>query len=306
MSSIKQTIWHLQQSNQKAYYLAFLRVALCAWFLKELLFRWPAFEILYSTHSFLKIRPSDSFHLFHLDLFFLKEHYLVVVWACVVLLLLNIFGIGKNIVSLLVFLMLTLLYNINNKFSNGGDEMSLLLAFYLSFANTFSHFTLFKPKEYALPKQKIYNLISNLAVYAIIINLSLSYFMSGWYKLQDTYWLRGTGMYYILNDERFSILAAGGRHISAPAILVYFLTYSTILFEIGFPFFVYFRRSKRIVLILGLLMHLGIYIFLMIYGLSVIFVIQYGLFFSDEETTAAVKKVKRLVKFKRNALPETQ
>ena len=182
--------------------------------------------------------------------------------------------------------------------------MSMLLAFYLCFADTFSQFTLFKQKAYSLPKQKIYNLLSNLAAYAIIGNLCLSYFLAGAYKLQDPYWLRGEGMYYIVNDERFSILAAGGKHIAVPALLVHFFSYGTILFEISFSFFICFRRSRKFLLLLGLLMHLCVYLFLMIYGLSLIFIIQYGLFFSNEEVTSFVEKLKSRIKYKKPPVPE--
>lgn len=297
MFTIPQIIWRLQQTNQKAYSLAFLRVALSSWFLKELLFRWPAFEVLYSNHSFLKVTPSNALYLFRLSPVWLRDHYMMMLYACIALLLLNIVGIGKNIVSLLLFIALTLLYSINDKFSNSGDEMAMLLVFYLSFANTFSHFTLLKQRPLPLPKQKVYNLVSNLALYSILFNLCLSYFMAGLYKTQDPYWQHGTAIHYFLNDWRYSILA-GSNHVAAPAILIYILTYSTILFELSFPFWVWFRRSRNVVLLLGLMMHLGIYLFLMIYGMSVIFIIQYALFFSDEEIGPVIKKVKNLMPFK--------
>lgn len=289
-------IWHLQQKNEKAYYLAFLRVALSIWCLKELLFRWPAFEMLYSNHSFIKVAPASSLYLFRINPSFLREHYMTVIYICIVLLVLNIFGIGRNVVSFLLFLTLRLLNSINDKFGNSGDEMAMLLAFYLSFANTFSHFTLFKQKILPEAKQKIYNLVSNIAAYSIMINLCLVYFMSCVYKAADPLWLNGTAMHYFLNYERHSIFATG-KYITMPMILVYALTYGTLLFEFSFPFLVWQKKSRNIVLLTGVIMHSGIYIFLMIYAMSIIFIMQYGLFFSNEEVIACVEKLKKFTKW---------
>ena len=293
MINLQQTIERLQQKNDKAYYLAFLRVALCLWFLKELLFRSAVFEILYSNKSFLKISPSLSLRILHLDGLWFREHYQVIVYTCVVLLFLNLFGIGRNIVSFLMFIALTLLYNINTKFANSGDEMSMLLAMYLSFANTFSHFTLFKQPVHSPKREKLHNLITNLAAYSIMLNLCIVYFMAGLYKLQDPFWRNGTAIHYFLNDDRYSILAVN-KHVSLPPIVMYLINYGTIAYELAFPFLVWSGRSRNIVLIIGLIMHLGIYLFLMIYGMSVIFIIQYGLFYSNEEIASLFSRIKKL------------
>ena len=290
---IKQAVWQLQQRNQKASALAFLRVALCSWYLKELLFRWPALELLYSNNSILKIKASNSFQLFHLDIAFFYEHYLVLVYCCIVLLFLNLFGIGKNILAFILFIALTILYNLNDKFGNSGDEMVLLLFFYLSFANSFSRFTLFKQKQISVDKQHFYNLMSNLAAYSIIFNLCLAYFLAGTFKAQDPYWIKGIGIHYFLNDERFSIFAAGNT-LHLPTWLMYLVNYGTIAFELSFPFLVWFRQSRNVVLSLGLMMHLGIYLFLMIYGMSIVFIIQYVLFFTEEELNQFFQKIKLL------------
>jgi hypothetical protein len=288
-------IRRLQQENQKAYYLACLRILLCMWWLKEILSRWPALEMLYSNHSFINIPPASWLYLFRINPYLIREHYMLLVAVCITLLLLNIFGIGRHVVALLLFLCLRLLHGINDKYTNSGDEMALLLAFYLIFANSFSHFTYSAQKRFPEAKQKVYNLLSNLAAYSIMANLCLIYFSAGLAKLDDSYWLNGTAMYYFLNDERHSILAAGG-HVAVPAILVYILTYGTLLFELSFPLFVWRRLPRNIFLIVGVIMHLGIYIFLMIYGMSIVFIIQYGLFFSNGEVLSFAQKCRSSIK----------
>lgn len=292
MFSIQQTIWRFQQKNEKAYYLAVLRVLVSLWFIKEMIFRWPAFEVLYSNHSFLQLDPSYSLEAFGINGYFLKEHYMILVSVCMVLLLLNLFGIGRNAVSLLLFFSFTILYHLDNKFANSGDEMSMLLLFYLSFANTFSYFTLVKRKSLSPPKEKLYNLISNTAAYSLMLNLCMAYFMAGVFKLMDPNWQRGTGIYYFVNDDRYSVFAAGGRHVDLPLILSYIFNYGTLLLEFTFPVLVWYKKYRTIIFIICLLMHLGIYAFLMIYGMTIVFIIQYGMFYSNEEVMAAAEKIK--------------
>lgn len=292
MINIRQLIWRFQQTNEKAFYLALLRVLACLWFIKEMLFRWPAFEMLYSNRSFLKLDSTVSLQIFGLDAVYLKEHYLVLVWLCMGLLLLNLFGIGRNLVSFLLFLAFTVLYHLDNQFANSGDEMSMLLLLYLSFANTFSHFVLFKRRPMAADKEKLYNVASNLAAYSIMINLCMAYFMAGVFKAMDPYWQNGTGIYYFINDDRYSIFAAGGQHVPLPFWVSCIFNYGTLLLEFVFPVLVWFKKTKGFVFALCLLMHMGIYAFLGIYGMTLIFIIQYGLFYSNDEALAAAEKIK--------------
>lgn len=294
MFNIRQTIDRLQQSNEKAYYLAVLRVLVSLWFIKELLFRWPAFEVLYSNHSFLQLNTTKYFSFFRLNAAFLREHYMVLVWICMCLLVLNLLGIGRNIVSLLLFICFTILYHFNNRYANGGDEMSMLLLFYLSFANSFSHLTLFKRKPWPQTIEKIFNLISNLAAYSIMLNLCLAYFIAGTYKLIDPYWQKGTAIYYFANNERFSVFASGEKSVGFPLLLSYLLTYGTLFLELSFPVLAWCKKYRNILFLLMMLMHLCIYFFLMIYGMTIIFIIQYGLFYSNEEVRLAAGKIKSL------------
>ena len=294
MFNLRQTISRLQQTNDKALYLAVLRVAVSLWFLKELFFRWPAFEILYSSKSFLSLSPDPSLAMFGINTELLKENYLLVIYAGLLLLLLNLFGIGRNVTSFLLFLVFALIYNMNNRYTNAGDKMSVILLFYLSFANTFSHLTLFKRKPLADSKEKLYNLVSNLASYSIITNLSLVYFIAGLVKLMNPAWQNGTAMYYFLSDERFSVFASGGKPVNLPAVLLYIVNYGTILLELAFPFLMLNKKTRNITLIACFIMHLGIYSFLMIYGMSILFVIQYGMLYSNEEVKNFWKKLSAL------------
>jgi len=287
-----QTIERFQQTNEKAFYLAFLRVALSTWYLAHFFFRWQGLELFYSNHSSIAVNPSSSLYLFHINPELIKQHYLILVYTCIGLLIANILGIGRNIISVALFLALLLLNGINDRITNGGDVMALLLAFYLAIANTFSYFTLFKRKPFSEPKERVYNLLSNLAAYSIMINLALAYFFAGLFKLVDPYWQNGTALHYFLNDDRYSVFAAGQKYVEFPAIFLYIINYGTLLLELTFPVLICYKKYRSWVLLLCFIMHLGIYTFLMVYAMSVTFVIQYGIFYSNEEMLALAGKIR--------------
>jgi len=291
VQALHQLLNRLQERNDKAFYLAALRVLVSLWFIKELAFRWPALELLYSNHSILQIPVSESLILFHIPAAAIRSWYLVIAVVCIVLLLLNLFGIGRNLTSMALFGAMTLLYHLNNRFSNSGDEMAMLLLFYLSFANTFSYFTLRKRTPLPEKQERLYNLLSNLASWSIILNLCLVYFLAGLFKTFDPYWQNGTALHYFLNDDRYSLFASGGRFVEAPVWLLYIINYGTLALELGFPVLVIFRKTRTLTLLLCFIMHLGIYSFLMVYAMSVTFILQYGMFYSNETMLALYQKI---------------
>lgn len=248
----------------------------------ELLFRYNAWELIYSNNSFINAEPEGLFFLQHY-LVDIKANYLVFIYALIMLLFLNVLGVGRNLVSVLLFCTYAILHGISNKYSNGGDQIALLLSFYLSPANCFEHFTLIKRKPFSERKEKLYNLISNLAAYSIMINLAFVYFMAGLGKLQNPIWLKGEAIYYYMNGERFLAFRDSQHPMEMPVIINYILNYGTILLELTAPFLIWFKKTKTITFLLLFLMHAGIYFFLMIYGMSVIFVLQYGMFYSEAE-----------------------
>jgi hypothetical protein len=290
--NINQIIARFQQTNEKAFYLAFLRVAVSCWFLFQLILRWPGLEIFYSSNSFLHFEPNGILSYFPAGAIWLKAHYMWLIYTCLLLLVLNILGIGRNIVSLALFIAYTLLYAVNSRINNGGDSMSMLLLLYLSFANTFSYFTLVKRTPFAEPQEKLYNLLSNLAAYAIVINLTLAYFFAGFFKVFDIYWQDGTALNYFLNDDRLFAFAAKGKYIHFQPLFLYIVNYGTLLLELAFPFLIVQKKYRNFTLLLCFLMHLGIYCFLMVYTMSLIFVLQYGMFYSNEEMLSLAQKIK--------------
>jgi hypothetical protein len=270
----------LQATNHKRHYLALLRVLVSLWYLQQLFFRRSAFDLMYNDNSILRLDPSWAMRFFHLDTELFRSGYPILMGIAFLLLLLNLFGIGRNLVAFLLFLTMSLVYWLNDKFGNGGDKMVLILLFYLSFADTYTRFTLFPRSLHAPERQSYSNLISNLAAISIMLNLCLCYFMAFAHKLEDPLWVNGSAVRFSLNDERFGAFAFN-RWLGDQRIAVMLLSYSVLLFEMAFPFLVWLPRWRNLMLVSGILLHAGILFFLTIYGMSLIFVFQYGLFLPD-------------------------
>ncbi|HEY8915900.1 MAG TPA: hypothetical protein VIM87_05655, partial [Chitinophaga sp.] len=58
-----------------------------------------------------------------------------------------------------------------------------------------------------------------------------------------------------------------------------------------FPVLVWFKKTRLAVVCCGIALHLGIYVFMMIYGFEIIFIMTYGFFFKDEEWQAFLNKL---------------
>ena len=84
-----------------------------------------------------------------------------------------------------------------------------------------------------------------------------------------------------------------------PSLVLYIANYGTLALELTFPVMVCHPRLKNITLLLCFCMHLFIYSFMMIYAMSIIFVMQYGMFYSNDTMLSLAARIKsRFVKRK--------
>jgi hypothetical protein len=288
---IKYYIEFLQRENYKSFYLAFLRVAICCWLLKEVCINWTSMDILYGDSVFVVSKknlinrlPGGGFH-------FVRSYYIWFIVAYIGVIFLNILGIGRQFTLLILLVMFYVLQKMNMSMVNGGDAMARLILFYLIFADSYKYFVLNKQKNVDDDKRKLQNLFSNLAALSIMFQLCLAYFSSGIAKIMEPVWLHGEATYYTLSMERF-IGTPFNKYIIQHKWIVYFTNYGTLLFELLFPLLIWIKKFRKPLLITGILFHLGIYIFLMIYGFQIVFVLIYGLFLPNQKLLIFAERCK--------------
>ncbi|MEU0728828.1 HTTM domain-containing protein [Streptomyces sp. NPDC006140] len=92
------------------------------------------------------------------------------------------------------------------------------------------------------------NIVHNGALLVIMAEACLIYATAGWYKIQGSRWQDGTAVYYPLHLEYFSPWPALADLLSASGTLVMLMTYGTVLVQVAFPFTLFNRRAKNVLL----------------------------------------------------------
>ncbi|WP_405916592.1 HTTM domain-containing protein [Streptomyces sp. NBC_00728] len=92
------------------------------------------------------------------------------------------------------------------------------------------------------------NLVHNAALMIIMAEACLIYATAGWYKIQGSRWQDGTAVYYPLHLESFSPWPALSDLLSAHGTIVMLVTYGTVVVQVAFPFTLFNRRVKNVLL----------------------------------------------------------
>ncbi|MFE0476582.1 HTTM domain-containing protein [Streptomyces sp. NPDC058947] len=102
------------------------------------------------------------------------------------------------------------------------------------------------------------NVVHNGALLVIMAEACLIYATAGWYKIQGSRWQDGTAVYYPLHLESFSPWPALADLLSASGTLVMLVTYGTVLAQVAFPFTLFNRRVKNVLLAVMITEHAAI------------------------------------------------
>lgn len=280
----------LEEKNHYSFYLAVFRLFTCIYLIKTLISQWPYLHILYGPRSFVTAMPAPLTELLGINSHVIREHYQVFVLLYLLVIVLYLFGIGRHLTALLLFLFYETQQRLCPLVLNGGDNLLKFIMLYMVFADSYQYFSI---KVKALQNdtlRRLSNLCSNLCVKAVTIHFCLIYLWSAWHKIHADVWFNGVATYYTFSLERFKG-TPWNDWLARNGYFVTFTTYFTLLFETYFPALVWFKKTRVPVVICGIALHLGIYVFMMIYGFEVIFIMTYGFFFRDAEWMPLLQKV---------------
>ncbi|NDZ56536.1 HTTM domain-containing protein [Streptomyces anulatus] len=102
------------------------------------------------------------------------------------------------------------------------------------------------------------NLAHNATLAVIMAEVCLIYATAGWYKIQGSRWQDGTALYYPLNLDYFTPWPALSDILGASGLMVMVLTYGTVIVQVAFPFTLFNRRVKNVLLVIMICEHAGI------------------------------------------------
>ncbi|WP_051808591.1 HTTM domain-containing protein [Streptomyces sp. NRRL S-378] len=106
------------------------------------------------------------------------------------------------------------------------------------------------------------NLLHNAGMLVIMVEVCLIYATAGWYKIQGSRWQDGTALYYPLGLDYFTPWPALSALLAGSGTLVMLLSYGTVAVQVAFPFTLFNRRIKNVLLVLMMLEHAGIAVLL--------------------------------------------
>ncbi|MGW6455228.1 HTTM domain-containing protein [Streptomyces sp. NPDC055078] len=106
------------------------------------------------------------------------------------------------------------------------------------------------------------NLLHNAALLVIMAEVCLIYATAGWYKVQGSRWQDGTALYYPLQLDYFTPWPALSDLLASGGVMVMLLTYGTVIVQVAFPFTLFNRRVKNVLLVAMILEHAGIAVLL--------------------------------------------
>ncbi|WP_416977871.1 HTTM domain-containing protein [Streptomyces sp. T028] len=108
----------------------------------------------------------------------------------------------------------------------------------------------------------IANILHNGALFVIMAEACLIYATAGWYKIQGSRWQDGTAVYYPLHLDYFSPWPALGDLLSSSGTMVLLVTYGTVVVQVAFPFTLFNRRVKNVLLAVMMTEHAAIAVIL--------------------------------------------
>ncbi|MCS0601761.1 HTTM domain-containing protein [Streptomyces sp. LP11] len=101
----------------------------------------------------------------------------------------------------------------------------------------------------------IANVLHNGALMVIMAEACLIYATAGWYKIQGSRWQDGTAVYYPLHLNYFSPWPALADLMSSSGTIMMVVAYGTVLVQVAFPFTLFNRRAKNVLLVLMMTEH---------------------------------------------------
>ncbi|MGW2405662.1 HTTM domain-containing protein [Streptomyces sp. NPDC001739] len=101
-------------------------------------------------------------------------------------------------------------------------------------------------------------LAHNGALLVIMVEVCLVYSTAGWYKIQGSRWQDGTAVYYPMHLDYFSPWPALSQLLGSNGLMVMLITYGTVIVQVAFPFTLFNRRLKNVLLVIMICEHLSI------------------------------------------------
>jgi hypothetical protein len=245
------------------------------------LFWGPNGQIPFSTHL-EELRAANTFSLYAFNASDAWFNFIFILSAIVTLLF--AIGLFTRVTAPLFVVCTWSLFFRNQWILNGGSDAVFLSAVYLMFADLGAYFSIdaLRRRRTLERKPSIVGASHNYAVLAVIIQLSVLYFFSTFYKIEGHKWQDGTALYYILRSHDFDVSPLNAL-IYHNAALVTIGTYSVLALQSAFVWLIWDKRVKPWIALIVIVFHVGIAMTMGLFWFSFTMIALDLLLFSDAQ-----------------------
>lgn len=203
-------------------------------------------------------------------------------------------GLCTRVSTVLFYIFTWSLFSRNPLLLDGGDNLLYLLAFYLMFTDCGRRLSVDNALGLRRATSPFIALFHQIGVCAMVAQVALLYFTSGMYKIQGHTWQSGTAIYYVLRSNEFA-LDSWTHYIYNSAWLGPLLSYGTFIFQIAFPFLIFHKRLKWLVIPIAISFHIGIAWTMGLMSFSLNMLAAEALFLTDDDYRMLFCRVRALV-----------
>lgn len=185
--------------------------------------------------------------------------------------------------------------------NDAGQTLLLLLLFILCFMDTSRALCAFtvSPFKQSWAIEALGNTLHNAGRFLIAWQICMVYFWAAFWKIAGEEWRNGTALSYILHIERFQVVPSLSIAVAGNALAVAFLTYFTLIFQMGFPFLMWNQRVKPYVIAIGITLHIGIAVFLGLVSFSAVMIVADISLLSDQQFARVAAVIRKMMPAKK-------
>lgn len=273
--------------------LSLYRLVLAFLLLKSCLFYLPMGNTLFGAAGIYPIEQYERAMNF-LNYGFITYDFSAIYNPTIFLLIIIVFGIlflfGELgwISGIVLYTLYTILRMRNPFILDGSDNVIQVTMPFLIMADSYHYFTTGYSKKFKVFNRivsftkPLTSIVNPIATYGILIQVTFVYFFTALAKLQGSLWLNGTAVFYTMRVAEFRA-TDWNIPLTNNYVFVVLATYFTLLWELAFTFLIWFKKTKFWIIGLGIIFHIGIFIFMRIDNFSWIMIGSYALFINDEE-----------------------
>ncbi|WP_298417395.1 HTTM domain-containing protein [uncultured Kordia sp.] len=124
----------------------------------------------------------------------------------------------------------------------------------------------------------LFNEESRKPLYSYVIrflqlHLCLVYFFAGIGKAIGTDWLDGNAIWMVINTYTSSTVVEGSIGLVSYPVIFKILAWGTVALELFYPILMYMKKTRKVTLVLVIMLHAGIGIFMQFYTFAVVMIL---------------------------------